>query len=48
MTGEGSVRKRSSLLGDLAIVLLGTWGFVRQCLRAILTRERSHELESGD
>ena len=41
------VRKRSSLLGDLTIILLGTWGFLRQCLRA-MTRGRSHELESDD
>ena len=42
------VRRRSSLLGDLAIVVLGSWGFLRQCLHAIRTRGRSHELESGD
>ncbi|MEO6602567.1 MAG: hypothetical protein ABIQ16_21975 [Polyangiaceae bacterium] len=42
------VRSRSSLLGDLRIVLLGVWGFFRQCLGAVLTRGRSHELESGD
>jgi len=43
-----TVRRRSSVLADLAIVLLGTWGFLRQCLRALLTKERPHELESGD
>jgi hypothetical protein len=44
----GIVRKRSAILADLAIMLLGTWGFLRQCLRAMLTRKRSHELDSGD
>jgi hypothetical protein len=42
------IRRRSSWFGDLLITLLGTWGFVRQCLRALLTRKRFHELESGD
>jgi hypothetical protein len=42
------MKARSSRLADLVIILLGTWGFVRQCLRVMLTREHSHELESGD
>jgi hypothetical protein len=48
MKQEPLARRRSSLLGDVAIIFLGTWGFLRQCLRAMLTKERSHELESGD
>ncbi len=41
-------RKRSSVPGDLSIVFLGIWGFMRQCLRAVFGKGRSHELESGD
>jgi hypothetical protein len=44
-----ALRRRSSLLADLRILLLGTWGFLCQCVRSIgITRERSNELESGD
>jgi hypothetical protein len=42
------VRTRSPFFGDLVIVVLGIWGFVRQCLRVLLTRGRSNEFESTD
>jgi hypothetical protein len=39
---------RSSLLADLRIILLGTWGFLRQCLKTVgRTAKGPHELESG-
>jgi hypothetical protein len=38
----------SGLLADLRIILLGTWGFLRQCLKSwASTTKRPHELESG-
>ncbi len=42
------IRKRSSGSGDLAIILLGIWGFIRQCLRSMLGAGRAHELDSED
>lgn len=40
-------RQRSPLLADLVIIFLGTWGFVRQCLRVLFTKGRTNELERG-
>jgi hypothetical protein len=41
-------RARSLLLADLRIILLGSWGFIRQCLESwARTGKRPHELESG-
>ena len=48
MAERPSVRKRSSLLADLVIIFLGIWGFIRQCVRSLSGKGRSHELESGD
>lgn len=48
MSERTAARKRAPVLGDLLIVILGVWGFLRQCLRTVRLRERSHELETGD
>ncbi len=43
-----ALRKRSSFWGDMRIMLLGTWGFLRQCLKAWVSPAKAHdELESG-
>ena len=39
------VRTRSSALSDLRIVLLGSWGFLRQCLKSW---RRSQQADRGD
>ena len=45
---DEAARTRSSVLGDLKIIVLGVWGFIRQCLRTLSAKGRPHELESGD
>jgi hypothetical protein len=41
-------RSRAPLLGDLRILILGIWGFVRQCLLTFgRTAKRRHELDRG-
>jgi hypothetical protein len=40
--------ERSSLLADLWIILLGSWGFLQQCLKSwTRTAKKPHEFESG-
>jgi hypothetical protein len=42
-----AARSRAPLWGDLCIILLGVWGFVRQCLKSVgRTAKGPHELES--
>jgi hypothetical protein len=40
-------RPRAPIWADLCILLLGTWGFLRQCLKSLLRQaEGPHEVES--
>ena len=49
MSKQLAPRRRSSLLGDLLIIWLGTWGFLVQCLKSCGRRAKEpHELESGE
>lgn len=42
-------RARSPWLSDLRILLLGTWGFFRQCFKSFgFTRKLSRELDLDD
>jgi hypothetical protein len=48
MSKQLATRTRSSVLGDLLIIWLGTWGFLLQCLKSCgRTAKGPHELESG-
>jgi hypothetical protein len=45
---EATRRSRAPLWADLRILVLGIWGFVRQCLKSCgRTAKQPHELESG-
>jgi hypothetical protein len=49
MSKQLATRARSSLLADLLIIWLGTWGFLLQCLKSCRpTAKGPHELESGE
>jgi len=43
MKAPFAVRSRASLRADLTIVLLGIWGFLRQCWRSVRWGRESAE-----